>query len=100
MISRIAKQMLQRITDFIHDGSVKLCILTGDDQFHLLIESLGKIPDHARELIDAVFNRNHSNLHNRLMKICSDPLKVFYLLGILISTTLSTVFAGRSGGNQ
>ena len=49
-------------------------------QFHLLAELLGKISDHTRELLNGTLNGNHSNLHDGLVQICRNALKIFDLL--------------------
>ena len=81
--------MHQRITDLIYNGTVKFGIFTGHVQFHLLAELLVKISDHTRELLNGIFNGNHSNLHNRFMEIRGYAFEIFDLLVKVIIGTCS-----------
>ena len=71
--------MHNRITNFIKDSSIKLCLFTSDIKLHFLIELLIKISDHTRELTDYTFNRHHSYLHNWFVKVSCYSFKVFNL---------------------
>ena len=81
--------MLQRISDLVNNGTVKLCIFTSHVKFHLLIELSWKITDHTREFIYNALDWNHSNFHNWLMQICSDALQILDLLmvGLVLEIT-------------
>ena len=72
--------MLEGITDLIDNGTVKLCLFTAHEELHLLVKLLGKISDHTRESVNNTLDRYHPDLHNRLMDVGSDTLKVFNLI--------------------
>ena len=80
MICAVTEQMHQRIPDLIHHSTIQLCFLTCHVQFHLLIQLLGQLTDHSRELADYAFNGNHPDLHDRLMQVRGYTLQIFNLL--------------------
>ena len=80
MIGGITEHMHKRIAYLIHHGTVELCFLTAHVQLHRLVKLFGDIADHSRELAYNAFDGNHSDLHNRFMKVCGNALQILYLL--------------------
>ena len=96
--------MHKRVTDFINYCPVKLGIFTGYVQFHLFIQLLCQIPYHFWIFLGDCFNWHHSDLHNRLMKICCHSFKILNLLieALCLSSFIIVAYRYKSvfGNNQ
>ena len=79
MIRGVSEHMHQRVANLIDNCTVQLGVLTCHVQFHFLVELLGQIPDHTRELRHNALNWNHSNLHHRFVEVRCHTLKIFNL---------------------
>ncbi|MNG27009.1 hypothetical protein D3C84_1120690 [compost metagenome] len=62
MIERVAKQMNERIADFIDHGTIKLRFGSRYDEIDFFVQLLGDVPHHPREPVKYRFNRHHPKL--------------------------------------
>ena len=83
MVERIAHDVHQRIDEALDDQLVELGIRTLELERDILAEISTKTPSHARQLLEDLAHRNHSNIEHSRLQLLELAVEVLVNLGQL-----------------
>ena len=75
VVDRVADEVHERVGEVLDDELVELDVAAGHLEVDLLPHLAGDLPDHPRELVEDLLERDHPDLEDALLQLREPPLE-------------------------
>jgi hypothetical protein len=76
VVDRVAEQVDERVPDLVEHGPVELDVQPVHLEGDVLAQVARKVPDHAREPVEYVADRDHARLHDLVLELGGYAMKI------------------------